>query len=144
MSAVKWCDLGQHPFPADQPGATTMTFGRNVGNQWGGSQPSNIAADVCAACAIDSGMPTFTDVQQDAEARDRQMEVARNIRDGKPTTMFKRAKAITNGESKEEKIEKYKARQADPDYIKFLELMDDNGLTIEEVAERLTRDQDDR
>lgn len=140
MSAVKWCDLGQHPFPADQPGATTMTFGQQVGNQWGGSQPSNIAADVCAACALDSGMPNFTDMKLDKEAQALQMEVARNIRDGRPTRMFTRAKAIS-GPTKDEKIEKNKARQADPDYIKFLEAMDDEGLTIEEAVARLTGEQ---
>lgn len=137
MSDVKWCDLGQHPFPANQRGATTMSFGQQVGNQWGGTQPSNIAADVCAACAMDSGMPNFTDMHMDDEANARQMEVARNIRDGKPTRMFQRP-AITNGRTKEEKIERYKQRQADPDYIRFLEVMDDEGLSIEEAVARLT------
>lgn len=140
MSAVKWCDLGQHPFPANQPGATTMTFGQQVGNQWGGSQPSNIAADVCAACALDSGMPNFTDMKLDKEAQALQMEVARNIRDGRPTRMFTRAKAI-NGPTKDEKIKRNEERKADPDYIKFLEVMDDEGLSIEEAVARLTGEQ---
>lgn len=139
MSNVKWCDLGQHPFPANQPGATTMTFGQQIGNQWGGSQPSNIAADVCAACALDSGMPNFTDMKLDKEAQAMQMEVARNIRDGRPTRLFNR-RAITNGPTKDEKIERNKEKKADPDYVKFLELMDDNDLTIEQVVERLTGD----
>src|SRR5215469_11695763 len=42
VSQVKWCDIGQHAFPGNQDGATTLAVEQMTRNQWGGSQPTNI------------------------------------------------------------------------------------------------------
>lgn len=55
MSDCKWCDMGQHPFPAGQPGSTQFAMTEQVRNQWGGQQPHTVQQDVCAACAADIG-----------------------------------------------------------------------------------------
>jgi hypothetical protein len=56
MSVAKWCDVGQHAFPAGQPGATTIKLEQQVKNQWGGYQPNDTVQDLCASCARDQGM----------------------------------------------------------------------------------------
>lgn len=77
MSGCRWCDIGQHPFPEGQPGATKVAYEEQVGNQWGGRQPSNTVREACAACSIDSGMRNLrTDATQD-EVDD----LARSIRE---------------------------------------------------------------
>lgn len=81
MSECRWCDIGQHPYPANQAGSTSVLIKEQVANQWSGQQPSNVTQDVCAACAHDLSMSVksltreMTEDQRLAEAeklRDRQ------------------------------------------------------------------------
>lgn len=116
MSQVKWCDLGQHVFPANQPGSTTLKFERYVKNQWGGAQPSDIVQDVCAACAKDAGVQDYDKVADLTE--DEEYAKADAIRQGKrfnPFTKQKKAAAIGT------RADQAKEKGYDPDYVKWLE-----------------------
>lgn len=100
MSDCRWCDIGQHPFPAGQPGATTLKAEQYVKNQWGGSQPMDVVEEVCAACARDSGIKKMSDARgnmAEAEAD----ALADAIRDGSAGRSFRDMlggkKAVTAG-----------------------------------------------
>lgn len=73
MSIAQWCDLGNHPFPQGQRGSTTIQVEEYVKNQWGGTQPTAVVKDVCAACADDQGLnrlkPDVSDEQALMQAR---------------------------------------------------------------------------
>lgn len=88
MSQVLWCDVGQHAYPANQPGATTLKVEQQVKNQWGGYQPSDIVQDICRSCANDMGI---RQVGKLPEKSDEEIdEVAEAQRDGTFTRNFLR------------------------------------------------------
>lgn len=94
MSNVKWCDIGQHAFPENQPGSTTIFVDQKVRNQWGGVQSDKVGQDACAACAVDTGIKQMGDtlVQTD----DEYLATARMIRDS-PGAAVKRIQAGIKG-----------------------------------------------
>lgn len=55
MSQAKWCDVGNHPYSANDLNSTTISVEQPVSNQWGGSQPHKVTSDVCGKCAAESG-----------------------------------------------------------------------------------------
>lgn len=74
MSFALWCDLGQHAYPQGQQGSTQLKVVEQVKNQWGGTQPSEVVKDICAACAKDFGYRNLkterTQDEVDEEAED--------------------------------------------------------------------------
>ena len=77
MTNALWCDLGQHPFPAGQPGSTTLKVTEQVKNQWGGYQPSDTVKDVCRSCAKDYGYSGLVTRDIPDEQLDKQADTSR-------------------------------------------------------------------
>lgn len=127
MSEVLWCDIGQHPFPMNQPGRTTLKLEQQIKNQWGGYQPHDVTQDVCSSCARDSGIRQIQmDIPQQTD--DEANALADSIRDGTATSRFRSrlsaaTKQLTNGDHKAKHITPDEARERgyDPDYVTWLE-----------------------
>lgn len=79
MSECRWCDIGQHPYPANQQGSTSVIIKEQVANQWNGQQPSNVTQDVCAACAHDLSMSVKSLTREQTE--DQRLSEAEKLRD---------------------------------------------------------------
>lgn len=117
VSTVKWCDIGQHAFPASQLGATTLKVEQMVKNDWGGVQPQDVVQDVCAACAKDSGIKNISGL--DSKTEEELLQQAYLARDTPGAGMTAMRKALGNGTVK-----------ADPElYAEYLEWK--NGLRDE-------------
>lgn len=134
MSQVKWCDIGQHPFPEGQPGCTTLKVEQYVRNQWGGSQPQDIIQDVCAACARDAGIKRMSEVStgmSDAETD----ALADSIRDGTAGSRFRknltRALTAAHAPASTKDPEEARAKGYDPDYVAWLEEQANKALVPE-------------
>lgn len=78
MTDCRWCDVGQHPFPASDPGAMPIPIARNVANQWGGTQPSNIPLEACGACAHDLQLDEVITVMKPEEILERSATIREN------------------------------------------------------------------
>lgn len=92
MSQCLWCDFGNHPFPAGQPGSTNITLTEQVRNQWGGQQPHGIVKDVCAACAVDMGVSARKLTAREQEEDDyERAESVRTSTGGKLKRMIEKA-----------------------------------------------------
>jgi len=116
VSNAKWCDLGQHVYPANQPGATTIKFERYVKNQWGGAQPNDVVQDVCAACAKDAGVQDYDKLAELSD--DEEYAKADAIRHGKRYNPFNR---VRKADAIEAVAQEAKTKGYDPDYVKWLE-----------------------
>lgn len=129
VSDVKWCDIGEHPFPANQPGATTMTMSQQIPNQWGGYQPSGVVMDICSACATDSGMRRMSD--EPGESQEKTDAKARDIRrrSGGRTVLKTLGRQEGRGVSDPEEA---RARGYDPDYVAWLEKQTHDLTELEE------------
>jgi hypothetical protein len=126
VSNVKWCDLGQHAFPENQPGSTQVSLTEQVKNQWGGYQPTGVVQDICAACAKDAGYRGMKNAAMGDMSQDEADAQAEAIRDGTFRSKFgKKPKAISNGASPE-KVEAARAKGYDPEYSEALQYMIDN------------------
>src|SRR5579871_353966 len=130
MSMVKWCDIGQHAFPAGQPGSTTLKLEEQVKNQWGGYQPTDTVQDVCSSCARDSGMRGLAR-QIDDRPEETMDDIADSVRDGsylrKFGNRFAPKKAIeADGSVKDPKVAA--ARNYDPAYVAWLEEQEKNAV----------------
>lgn len=118
MSDVKWCDLGGHPFPANQMGATTIALRKQVKNQWGGNQPQDIVQDVCAACAVENGLSELKG-QELSEAEN--IAMARRVRGETTGGRFHgHDRAAITSSSVHDPAEA-RAKGYDPDYVAWLE-----------------------
>lgn len=115
MSEVKWCDIGDHPYPANQPGATTLKLTQQTSNQWGGFQPTDVVQDVCAACADEMGMTRLE--KRGTESQEVTLTRARDTRMRMGGRVKRELEALEPVKNPPEQHQ----RGYDPEYVKWLE-----------------------